>query len=163
MLFLSVHALLCGVFLTIFVMGSVKMFAIVFEKLNSEPAWQKILDKVKVSQIQPLVRYSLKAQYPTGLGAVTIKPEPPANGWALALAEDILRFIMACASMKLCAARMDFSCLTPPLPYLFRSCSLSCRVPWVRSTATLASLTPWQVRISRTYVRSNSIYSASWK
>ena len=61
-LFRSVHALLCGVFLTIFVMGSVKMFAIVFEKLNSEPAWQKILDKVKVSQIQPLVRYSLKAQ-----------------------------------------------------------------------------------------------------
>ena len=37
------------------------MFAIVFEKLNAEPAWQKILDKVKVSALGAEIDASLHA------------------------------------------------------------------------------------------------------
>ena len=42
-------------------MGEAEMFAIVFEKLNAEPAWQKILDKVKVSALGAEIHASLHA------------------------------------------------------------------------------------------------------
>jgi len=95
---------------------------------------------------------SVKANaQPFSGGTGLIVTAPGCLGGILAFHNGICQHEIMCSAWILHV--WPLLCLTSS-----QSCSLSCRVPWVRSTATLASLTPWQVRISRTNVRSNSIY-----